>query len=137
MPTIEELNARLDEITAQRRERDSLDERWQEAGQALVDAERAAEAEQHDILQLANNVGPQLTAMKEELLAKTESYLDARDEYAALDQRYQALLRRARRAGIEADIPLIPAISADGAQINDQGWRIRKIAKRLLETPAW
>jgi len=134
---LEELQARLDAVTVERAAIKSVDERWNEAAADVVAEEKRWDAERSEILVLANKVGPALTAMKEKLLGDTETYLDARDEYAQLDDQYGAILRRARAVGCESDIPLIPAISADAARDGEQGWRIRKIVNRLMQVRAW
>ena len=134
---LEVLRMRLDEYDTQIADRDSLDERRRAAAQNLEEEDARWEAEKHEILVLANKVGPALTAMKEKLLGDTETYLDARDEYAQLDEQYGAILRRARAAGIEGDVPLIPSISADAARMDEHAYRIRRIVRRLAEVRAW
>jgi len=131
------LRQRLDTVAAEREAINSLDDRWNAAAEDLVAEEKKWDAERNEILSLANQVGPKFTAAKEEALAAAEKYIAARVTLAELDAQYSAILRRARAAGIEGDVPLIPAISADGAQINDEGYRIRRIVRGLQEMPLW
>lgn len=135
--SLEAIKQRVADLDTRISERDSLDEKAMMARQDFETEKMRWQMEQDEILHLANEIAPKLVKQKAATLNATEKYLDAREALFALDTQYSAIVRRAHAAGVESDIPHVPSLASDGAQMSEDGLRVRRINRRLQEVRAW